>query len=1005
MNSAHPKDIPAVLALVLLGGTLLLLWIAHQGSIRNFDYGAVELFLDRNAIVLAFGLSTFFLNIMWIAVILNSRFGLNKQGTRLTRLIGKHGTGRFLTRYDVTTFLAFGMVTFLLARFWKPGSLSGELPYLAPAELTKASLFFQINMAVLLGFLAVVVEQMLRPFGDEPAVETLPPFPIAPNSVVLGSTNETVDQKDAEEVLGPPQWVTLNQKALNGNILITGSIGGGKSQGTILPYFDQILQNFSPSPAVLAIDPKGSLLDEAAAIAKARGLGDQLVCLTLGGNVTFNPIYEADSLQSARFLNIARMVRAAAVNFMGRPFDDPFWEESAFNLVKNTLAYCAACADYYTLNDLYEAMIRANDRDVAPDLDAALKRKPFTVEEQFNIRQAQHYFSKEFIALEDRVRTSILATSTSFLNQFREYQASQIFCPTQDRLTLPSIDRAIDDGQIILFGITNPGLARSMGTFVKLHYEQSLLNRLLDKTRSRARTGVLIVDEYQDFVSTTSGSLIGDNSFLAKGRESNTLCIMATQSLTSLFNAVGKEESAQELIQNFRTRIAGHSLDLKTIHAFQELVGKKDFRRSSHSVSELTQNPKLNLLSGRFESSQANLSESVNVSEYKDYAVTGSDFSGLPTFQCFAHIYDGVRTSFLKLFLKPHFLKEKATLHCDVLRQLASVVAVIFGFLTYQANAFAFPNICDPLSTSHADSCIDFSVSACMCGWPVPRPCAHFSYYLPQTFVEVFPDRKASFFDDLPGTAIQLAGKSSAVPYGAEADLDTNTYQSHTVSVPFQAIVEEVLPCGGAALDRFCFDGMSEDLGSLWTTGSADSLQPAFLAGGLSPAACMATGAAFSVSGGPPQTPWPGAPVCSFDHSWFLKFPPSTHEPCNGWGVFYPRSGAVTGPSQTIGALMIASRMRSLSTEVFQSTPRGAGEKWEMMSPQSSACFREGENIASLETLKGVREERRLSTGNFKGHLFVVWKKFSCCRDLAEIPVAYTALETVKATCAGVGSL
>ncbi len=101
---------------------------------------------------------------------------------------------------------------------------------------------------------------------------------------------------------------------------------------------------------------------------------------------------------------------------------------------------------------------------------------------------------------------------------------------------------------------------------------------------------------------------------------------------------------------------------------------------------------------------------------------------------------------------------------------------------------------------------------------------------------------------------------------------------------------------------------------------------------------------------------------------------------------------------------MVASRIKSLSSEVFHSTPGNLDEKWQMIYPQSSSCFREGQNVGLLETVKNAREMGRLK-GKLKGYLFVVWGKASCCRDLAEAPAALVEIEAMNLACQGLGSL
>ena len=106
---------------------------------------------------------------------------------------------------------------------------------------------------------------------------------------------------------------------------------------------------------------------------------------------------------------------------------------------------------------------------------------------------ASSYF-KEFDQFDEKVKTGVLATATSFLNQFQEYRASQIFCPDPDKLVIKTMDEVVDQGKILLFDIASPGLARSMGTFIKLHYEQSVLNRLVSPNRGKEPRSSLLTN-------------------------------------------------------------------------------------------------------------------------------------------------------------------------------------------------------------------------------------------------------------------------------------------------------------------------------------------------------------------------------------------------------------------------------------------------------------------------------------------------------------------------------
>jgi hypothetical protein len=331
--------------------------------------------------------------------------------------------------------------------------------------------------------------------------------------------------------------------------------------------------------------------------------------------------------------------------------------------------------------------------------------------------------------------------------------------------------------------------------------------------------------------------------------------------------------------------------------------------------------------------------------------------------------------------------------------RVAAVAAVLVGGTAPSAHAVLFPSICSVVKASNFRSCTDLSFSGCVCGWPIPRPCAQISYYVPQTFIEVWPDARDSFFSMHPAAA-QLAVHPRGLPVGTDDEMGAYSFHSRAIAVPLAIEMLYPMPCSGTRFDKPCFDLMSEDLGSHWRTGGSDLLQPNFLAWKLSPKACLLKGAGQGAIGGAvtpslgPDTGGCSLPLAGL----YPTFPPSPREACNGWGLVYPRSGVYEGASRATAALMIAARLKSLGTEVMRTVPGSADEIWQMIYPQASSCFREGMSPGLLEALKGVREEARIF-GKPNGYLFVVWKKTSCCMDIPVAVETALALVAIELAC------
>ena len=225
-------------------------------------------------------------------------------------------------------------------------------------------------------------------------------------------------------------WITMNDRALRGGIMICGSTGAGKSVSALLPWVEQLL-DFEPRPSFYVDDPKSTFADDFLNIVVKKGLESELRHYCFKGDVRINPIYKKNMLRDGGFAEVSQMIRAAQLNFMGRESGDAkFWGKKAGDLIKNTLSFCAATmGEYFTLMDFYETLIEAGSRDFALEIHEEIQQGNFDEEEQQNLKFAAQYFEYEYLKMDEKIRSGITTTATTFLSQLMEYQASQIICP------------------------------------------------------------------------------------------------------------------------------------------------------------------------------------------------------------------------------------------------------------------------------------------------------------------------------------------------------------------------------------------------------------------------------------------------------------------------------------------------------------------------------------------------------------------------------------------------
>jgi hypothetical protein len=273
------------------------------------------------------------------------------------------------------------------------------------------------------------------------------------------------------------------------------------------------------------------------------------------------------------------------------------------------------------------------------------------------------------------VKTSIVQGIAVFLSLFEtNAQVRRVFCPPKELyegkpcptdptgVVLPQFSELIETGKVVGLNFPtalNPALAKIIGTMMKVDYQRAVLLRIpeMDEDSGRHfRPTVFICDEYQNFATVGGDNPTGDERFLSLSRQPKCIPIVATQSISSLKEAL-PNEGVKTLLQAFRTKIFLSTSDPDTARYASELCGKADKTKVSYTVSESSSNANVGWLSGRTSSSKGSVSASKQYQKSKEPLFEENVFFDLKNAQAIVTAFDGISPlPPTYCYLKPDFL-------------------------------------------------------------------------------------------------------------------------------------------------------------------------------------------------------------------------------------------------------------------------------------------------------------------------------------------------------------
>ena len=452
--------------------------------------------------------------------------------------------------------------------------------------------------------------------------------------------------------------INIPERGLYQNILITGTIGSGKTSSAMYPITEQLIKykcnDFSKKIGMLLLDVKGNYYNQVKKFAYQYDRIDDIIVIEVGGTFKYNPL-DKPGLKASVLANRLRVI----LDLFSGESSEAYWTDKSEQILTECIKFCRLYNQgYVNFEEIHKLVTNQDYYNSKVDIVRNLfVNGKLSKEDCHNLASAMSFFQEEFFKLDQRTMSILKSQITRITGCFiSDFQVSKTFNSRQIQNNSINLNEIINNGKIVVLNMNiaqYKNLSKIIAAYLKLDFQSEVLSRLADKSKNTERTVCFISDEYQEYITET------DADFFAQSREAKCINIVATQSYTSLLKTLKNEAALKVIVQNLINKIWFRTDDIYTIEEAQKQIGKEEKQKISKSISENAKETKYSYISKAFKSKDSSLSESVSSSYEKDYIYDVHFFTQeLQTFYAVVFLSDGNKIlEPQKLELIPYFKK------------------------------------------------------------------------------------------------------------------------------------------------------------------------------------------------------------------------------------------------------------------------------------------------------------------------------------------------------------
>jgi len=433
--------------------------------------------------------------------------------------------------------------------------------------------------------------------------------------------------------------IYIKEKGLYQNILITGTIGSGKTSSAMYPFCKQLIEhssnNIFKKIGMLILDVKGNFYKQILEYATNSKRLDDVIVIELNGKYKYNPLHKPNLTPQV----LAHRLKTILLLFSPNN-SESYWIDEAEKVLTESIKLCRLYNNgYVTFKEIHKLITVPNYYNQKIELLQDLFRLgKFSKNDVYNLHSALVFFQEEFIKLDSRVLSILKSEITRITSTFlSNYDVLNTFSPDEKDLNFLGFEELINKGKIVVLNMNiseYENLSKIIAAYLKLDFQSEVLSRLAKG--GEIKPTAFICDEYHEYVTLT------DANFFAQSREAKCINIVATQSYSSLLNTLKDSSAVKVITQNLINKLWFRTDDNLTIEEAQKQIGKEEKHRLSKSFSENAKETNFNYFTGSLLSKNSSISESLSDSISFDFVYDTNFFTqSLETFSCLCFLSDG----------------------------------------------------------------------------------------------------------------------------------------------------------------------------------------------------------------------------------------------------------------------------------------------------------------------------------------------------------------------------